>query len=257
MIRALSFEIERQSKLLSQGEEVLQETVGWDEKLSTTFSQRSKEEAHDYRYFPEPDLPPLHIESSWIEEIKSGLPELPNARRNRFVNDYELTPYTAGVLTADRTTADFYEEVLSAGKHASPQHIANWLSGDLFSLLNENNLSIDEIEIAPASVADLISRIENGEISANSGNVVLGEMFKSNKSPSAIIDDLGLGQISDPVEINSIVTQVLEENPQQREQYLKGKKTLIEWFFGQVMRRTRSRADPTLVREALESQLNG
>ncbi len=257
MIRALSFEIERQSELLSQGEEVLQETVGWDEKLSTTFSQRGKEEAHDYRYFPEPDLPPLHIESSWIEKIKSGLPELPNARRNRFVNDYELTPYTAGVLTADRTTADFYEEVLSAGKHASPQHIANWLSGDLFSLLNENNLSIDEIEIAPASVADLISRIENGEISANSGNVVLGEMFKSNKSPSAIIDDLGLGQISDPVEINSIVTQVLEENPQQREQYLKGKKTLIEWFFGQVMRRTRSRADPTLVREALESQLNG
>jgi aspartyl-tRNA(Asn)/glutamyl-tRNA(Gln) amidotransferase subunit B len=257
MIRALSYEVERQSQLLSKGEKVLLETVGWDESLSTTVSQRGKEEAHDYRYFPEPDLPPLHIEKAWVEEIRSNLPELPKARRDRFIKDYELTPYTAGVLTADRNTADYFEKTLSAETHINPEQIANWLSGVIFGLLNERSLSIDQLTITPDALANLIGRIESGEISASSGKAVLEEMFKSGRSASAIIDEFGLRQISDLEEINEVVSQVLEEHPQQLDQYLKGKHALLEWFFGQVMRKTQGRADPELVRKALESHLKG
>jgi aspartyl-tRNA(Asn)/glutamyl-tRNA(Gln) amidotransferase subunit B len=257
MIRALSYEIERQSILLSKGEVVLQETVGWDEALSTTVSQRGKEEAHDYRYFPEPDLPPLHIENTWVEEIRSNLPELPAARRDRFIKAYDLTPYTAGVLTADRNTADYFEKALSAESDINPGQIANWLSGVVFGLLNERNLSIDQLTITPTALANLIARIESGEISASSGKVVLEEMFKSGRSASEIIDEFRLGQISDIDEIKEVVSQVLKENPQQLDQYLKGKHALFEWFFGQVMRSTQSRADPKMIRKALESHLKG
>jgi aspartyl-tRNA(Asn)/glutamyl-tRNA(Gln) amidotransferase subunit B len=257
MIRAISFEVDRQSHLLSVGEQVLQETVGWDEASSTTVSQRGKEEAHDYRYFPEPDLPPLQIEREWIEEIRSKLPELPQDRRDRLIREYDLTPYTAGVLTADRKTADFFEASLSTDSKANPQQIANWLSGELFSLLNEKNLSIDQLIITPESFTNLISRIDSGEISASSGKVVLNEMFTSDRSVSEIIDETGLRQISDLDQINRVVSQILEDNPQQLDQYLKGKHSLLDWFFGQVMRVTRGRADPKLVRTALESHLKG
>jgi aspartyl-tRNA(Asn)/glutamyl-tRNA(Gln) amidotransferase subunit B len=257
MIRAISYEVERQSNLLVAGEVVLQETVGWDEARSTTVSQRGKEEAHDYRYFPEPDLPPLHIEKGWIEEIRSSLPELPHTRRDRFIKEYDLTPYSAGVLTADRKTADYFEASLLAEVKVNSKQLANWLSGELFSLLNEKNLSIDQLTIAPNAFADLINRIDGGEISASSGKVVLDEMFKSNRSVSEIIDESGLRQISDPDQIKNVVSHVLEENPQQLDQYLKGKYSLRDWFFGQVMRATKGRADPKLVRKALESHLKG
>jgi aspartyl-tRNA(Asn)/glutamyl-tRNA(Gln) amidotransferase subunit B len=257
MIRAISYEVDRQSLLLSRGEEIIQETVGWDESRSTTVSQRGKEEAHDYRYFPEPDLPPLHIDKTWIEEIQSSLPELPNARRNRFIEQYDLRAYTASVLTADRNTADYFERALAADKSLPAHEIANWLSGPLFSLLNERSLSIDQITIPPEDFAGLIARIEEGEISASSGKVVLEEMFKNGKPASAIIEDLGLRQISDLEDIEDIVRKILEENPQQVSEYVGGKQALLDWFLGQVMRATQGRADPTLVRKALKTQLKG
>lgn len=257
MIRAISFEVERQSKLLAAGGEVLQETVGWDEARSTTVSQRGKEEAHDYRYFPEPDLPPLKLEDAWIDEVRSNLPELPQARRDRFIYQYNLTPYAAGVLTADRETADYYEDVLSTDIRVDPVQAANWLSGELFGLLNERSISIDQLPIAPHDFAALINKMDTGEINASSGKVILEEMFRSDLSVSEIINQLGLQQITDGNEIMRVVAQVVDENPQQLEQYLDGKVSLLDWFFGQVMRATKGRADPKLVRSALESHLKG
>jgi aspartyl-tRNA(Asn)/glutamyl-tRNA(Gln) amidotransferase subunit B len=257
MIRALSYEVERQSQLLSKGETILLETLGWDDSLSKTVSQRSKEEAHDYRYFPEPDLPPLHIDRTWIDQIKSSLPELPAAKMQRFVNEYGLSAYSAGVLTVDRNTADYFEEAVSSTANVPPLKISNWLSGSVFSLLNERNISIDEIKITPDGLAQLISKIENGEISASSGKVVLDEMFESGRSSSEIIDERGLRQMSDLKEIEKVVARVVVENPQQLEIYLNGKASLLEWFFGQVMRETQGRADPKLVRKTLESHLKG
>lgn len=257
MIRAITYEVERQGNLLSSGNHVLQETLGWDESASTTVSQRGKEEAHDYRYFPEPDLPPLQIDQEWIEEIKESLPELPNERRKRFIEDYELTAYTADVLTSDRDTADYFERSLVAGEHLPPKEMANWLSGPLFGLINERNLSIDQLPISPEAFADLISRIERGEISSSSGKLVLEEMFTQGKPASKIIDDLGLGQISDTDQISEIVAQAIADNPDQLDEYLGGKHSLFDWFFGQVMRATRGRADPQVVRKALKTQLKG
>jgi aspartyl-tRNA(Asn)/glutamyl-tRNA(Gln) amidotransferase subunit B len=257
MIRAITYELERQGNLLSSGKQVLQETLGWDESASTTVSQRGKEEAHDYRYFPEPDLPPLQIDQEWIEEIKVSLPELPNERRKRFIEDYELTAYTADVLTADRDTADYFESSLVAGEHLPPKEMANWLSGPLFGLINERNLSIGQLPISPEAFADLVSRIDKGEISSSSGKLVLEKMFTQGRPASKIIDELGLGQISDTDKISEIVAQAIRDNPDQLNEYLNGKHSLFDWFFGQVMRATRGRADPQVVRNVLKTHLKG
>jgi aspartyl-tRNA(Asn)/glutamyl-tRNA(Gln) amidotransferase subunit B len=175
----------------------------------------------------------------------------------RFVNEYGLSAYSAGVLTVDRNTADYFEEAVSSTANVPPLKISNWLSGSVFSLLNERNISIDEIKITPDGLAQLISKIENGEISASSGKVVLDEMFESGRSSSEIIDERGLRQMSDLKELEKVVARVVVENPQQLEIYLNGKASLLEWFFGQVMRETQGRADPKLVRKTLESHLKG
>lgn len=257
MIRAITYEVERQGNLLSSGEQVLQETLGWDESLSTTISQRGKEEAHDYRYFPEPDLPPLHIEQEWVDQIRANLPELPNERRRRFIKEYDLTPYTAEVIIADRDTADYFEGALASKVQVKPKELANWLSGPLFGLLNEGNQTIDQLSFSPDAFADLIGRVDSGEISTSSGKRVLEEMFKGEKSAAEIIDELGLRQISDVDQIRNIVAQVVVDSPDQLNEYLSGKHTLFDWFFGQVMRATQGRADPQVVREALKTHLQG
>jgi aspartyl-tRNA(Asn)/glutamyl-tRNA(Gln) amidotransferase subunit B len=255
MVRALEFEIERQSATLESGGQVQQETLGWDEVHGVTVSQRGKEEAHDYRYFPEPDLPPLVVAPDWIKETSAALPELPDAKKARFAEQYGLSPYAAGLLTADRAVADYFESVAAAKKEISPDTVANWISGELFSLLNQAGIDISQTKVKPASLAELVSQVERGKINQASAKAVLGVLFDEGGSPLAIIEREGLSQLSDADELGKLVDQVLKENPEQVQSYLEGKKPVFEWLLGQVMQAAGGRANPTTVRTILESHL--
>jgi aspartyl-tRNA(Asn)/glutamyl-tRNA(Gln) amidotransferase subunit B len=253
--RAVEYEIDRQEELLRSGKPVVQDTVGWDEARMVTVSQRSKEEAHDYRYFPEPDLPPLHIKEAWVDQVRAALPELPDAKRERFTTEYGLSVYTASVLTAERSVADFYEEAVGSANGTSPVKIANWLSSDLFGLLNEADIEIGESNVTPAALARLVSLVESGTISAISGKSVLETLFEEGGSPESIVEERGLAQLQDQSSIRSVVDQVLSQNPDQVAEYLAGKTALSEWFLGQVIRATQGKADPAAVRSELEAAL--
>ena len=255
MSRALEFELKRQQTLLDAGKPVLQETLGWDETTGVTLPQRSKEEAHDYRYFPEPDLPPLVVEANWVEQIKADLPELPARKSERFVSQYGLSGYTASVLTAERPVADYFEQAAAAAEGIPAEKIANWLSGDLFGLANEAGLAVYETKVTPEMLADLVRHVESGEINATSAKEVLAEMVASGHSAREIIQQRGLMQISDADEIQSIVLEIMEANPEQVASYLEGKQTLFDWFLGQVMRSTSGRANPAIVRQELAKAL--
>jgi aspartyl-tRNA(Asn)/glutamyl-tRNA(Gln) amidotransferase subunit B len=254
--RAVEYEIDRQGDLLQSGKPVVQNTVGWDEDRQVTVSQRSKEEAHDYRYFPEPDLPPLHIEASWVDEIRDALPELPAAKRARFKGDYGLSAYTAGVLTADRQVAYFYEDAVESAKGTSPVKIANWLSSDLFGLLSEADIEIGQSKVRPVAFAKVVRMVENGAISAASGKSVLRYLVSQGGSPESIVEKEGLAQLQDQASIRPVVDQVLSDSPDQVADYLAGKTALAEWFLGQVMRATQGKADPAAVRTELDAALH-
>ena len=253
--RSVAFEIDRQETLLQSGKSVLQDTVGWDEDRQVTVSQRSKEEAHDYRYFPEPDLPPLHIDASWVDQIQADLPELPAAKRGRFMSDYGLSEYTVGVLTAERSVADYYESAVKSSDDVSPVKIANWLSGDLFGLLNESSTEIGQTKVSPEALARLVTLVESNAISAASGKTVLETIFVQGGSPDSIVEQEGLTQLQDQDSIRSVVDHVLTDNPGQVSAYLAGKTALSEWFLGQVMKATQGQADPAAVRRELERAL--
>jgi aspartyl-tRNA(Asn)/glutamyl-tRNA(Gln) amidotransferase subunit B len=251
MERAVAYEVNRQSQVIDGGGQVIQETVGWDESSGETVSQRGKEEAHDYRYFPEPDLPPLHLEPTWIEEIRSSLPELPHEKLQRFTTEYHLTPYTASVLTTERDVADFFERAMLSTTDIPAIKIANWLSSDFFGLLNETGISIDQSKVTPEMLAELVHLVETGEINASSGKVVLERMFETGEHATSIVEKEGLRQITEPKLIHQYVEDVLNSHPDQLHQYLEGKHTIQQWFFGQVMRATGGRADPAIVRKKL------
>jgi len=253
--RAVEYEIGRQATLLRSGEPVAQNTVGWDEVRQVTVSQRSKEEAHDYRYFPEPDLPPLHIEAAWIDRVRAALPELPAAKRARFEKEYGLSAYTAGVLTAERPVADFYEAAVESADETSPVKIANWLSSDLFGLLNEADIEIDQSKVTSEALVSLVSMVETGTISGTSGKTVLEVLFKQGGSPESIVEEQGLAQLDDQASIRPIVDQVLSNNPDQVAEFLAGKAALSEWFLGQVIRATQGKADPATARVELDAAL--
>lgn len=255
MVKALAYEIDRQDQILAAGGEVQQETVGWDEARGVTVLQRSKEEAHDYRYFPEPDLPPLHIDPAWIDEIRIKLPELPGEKQARFVSEYHLTPYASGLLVEERSVADYYEAAVAHDPAVSPMKIANWLTGEYFSLLNLAGIEIQQTRVSPQDFAELVGMVERGEISAASGKEVLEVIFETGGSPVEVVEAKGLAQLNDPQAIMDLVNQVLSENPQQVEQYLGGKTTISQWLFGQVMRAAGGRANPSLVRSSLEKAL--
>jgi aspartyl-tRNA(Asn)/glutamyl-tRNA(Gln) amidotransferase subunit B len=253
MVRALEFEIERQTSTLESGGQVLQETVGWDEVNGVTVSQRGKEEAHDYRYFPEPDLPPLVISSEWIREIDAALPELPDAKKARFIEHYGLSPYAAGLLIADRTVADYFEAAVSS--NSPPEKVANWITGEMFALLNQAGIEIGQTKVRPGSLAELVDLVEHGEVNNASAKVILGALFNEGGSPLAIIEREGLSQLSDSDELEELVQQVIKENPEQIRSYLDGKEPIFEWLLGQVMQTAGGRANPAMVRSTLESQL--
>lgn len=254
--RSVDFEIRRQIEQLQAGEPIIQETRGWDDSKEITVPQRSKEEAHDYRYFPEPDLPPLVIERDWIESINQALPELPIARFLRFQTQYGLNPYDAEVLTAELEAADYFEQVLNASPELSPKSVANWITGELFGLMNQAEPEFKPERIPPLAFAQLLEMISRGEINQNTGKSVLHQMFLTGKSARKLVEESGLGQISDPSYIANLIRQVLEENPAQVSAYLAGKESLARWLFGQVMRLAKNRANPQVVQQELERQLS-
>ncbi len=253
--RSVDFEITRQIAVLRQGGHVIQETLGWDEQRNETVSQRSKEDAHDYRYFPEPDLPPLVVEQEWIESIRSQLPELPAAKYERFVDQYGLSAYDAGVLVAEPAIADYYEVTTRAAASASPKIVANWVTGELFGLLNQAGLTIEASPVQADNLADLIDLVVAGNINQSTGKAVLAEMFATGQPAARIVAVHGLRQISDTAQIQALVEQVLTDNPQQLHEYLQGKENLARWLFGQVMRAAGGQANPKVVQAELDSQL--
>ena len=255
MERALAYEIDRQIRLVQAGGRVEQETLGWNEVEGRTYSQRSKEEAHDYRYFPEPDLPPLVVEQAWIDEIGASLPELPRAMALRFQSQYDLTPAAARVLVEDRSVAAYFERAAQAAPDVTPTIIANWISGELFGWLNQNGASIEQVKVPPPALVELLRSLSRGEINQPTAKAILSEMLVTGQSASSIISARGLGQISDSDLIAGLVRQVLDSHPQEMASYRAGKETLANWFFGQVMRAARGQANPQVLRAELERQL--
>jgi aspartyl-tRNA(Asn)/glutamyl-tRNA(Gln) amidotransferase subunit B len=250
---ALDYEIQRQSRILDEGGSIEQVTMGWDENRGVTVVQRSKEYAHDYRYFPEPDLPPLSISREWVEEIRDRLPELPDARRNRFMTEYGLSAYDAGVLTADKAVADYFEACIRVYPEAKT--VSNWITGELFRLLKEKGTSIEEVRITPAALAELLTLVEKGTINQNTAKAILGEMFQSGRAAAEIVAEKGLAQISDADELGRVIDEMIAANPDQAAEYRAGKERLLGWFVGQVMKATRGKANPQLVTELLKEKL--
>ena len=250
---ALEYEVKRQSQLLDGGGEVEQVTLGWLEAQGRTYVQRSKESAHDYRYFPEPDLPPLFIDRAWVDELAASLPELPLARRARFQTEYGLNAYDADVLTAERPVADYYEQVVVAA--GDPKNVANWVMGELFRLLNQSDRTLAEAPITPAAFADLLKLVAAGTINANIGKRVLEIMLRTGEGADAIVAREGLGQVSDADVLNQAIDRVLAAAPDEVARYREGKTQLLGWFIGQVMRETRGKGNPDIVRQALMARL--
>ena len=253
MERAIAFEMERQASILDAGGRVEQETLGWDEAAGATYSQRSKEEAHDYRYFPEPDLPPLVVDDAWVAEVRAGMPELPRMRQNRFQQHFQLTPYEASLLS-EQPMADFFEEAVGAGQ-AAPRMVALWLIGEVFGWLNAQSSELTDIPLTPVGFADLLGRVQRGEISQAAGKQVLVEMLTGGKSAEEIIAARGLLQVFDADWTADLVRGVLTAHPEEVRRYLSGNEALLNWLFGQVMAAAGGKANPQVARAELLRQL--
>ena len=247
------FELARQAAILDGGGRVVQETRGWHDARRETFSQRVKEEAEDYRYFAEPDLPPLSLESAWIESIRAGLPELPQAKEARYRDAYGLSAYEAAALAEDRAVAEWFDAAARAG--GNPKTVANWVLNDLFRLMNERGGDIGGIAVTPEALVELLGLVERGTINLTSAREVLAEMVDTGRAPMAIIEARGLGQISDESALAAVVGAVLADNPGPVANYLGGKESLLGWFVGQVMRATRGQGNPAVINELLRNQL--
>ena len=252
--KAIEYEIERQAKILRKGGEIIQETRLFDEKTGKTFSMRSKEEAHDYRYFPDPDLIPVRITREFIEEIKNSLPELPDEKAERYVKEYKLTEYDAEVLVAEKDRAIYFEEAISVYSK-SPKAIANWIINELLGKLNEKNIPISESPVKPSDIAELVELIDKGEISTKIAKDVFEEVFKTSKSPKLIVEEKGLKQVSDEGEIRKIIEEIIEKYPKEVEKYKGGNKKIMGFFVGQVMKATKGKANPKVVNKILNEIL--
>jgi len=251
--RALNFEIERQIKLIEEGKPVIQETLLWDDRLNEARTMRTKEEAHDYRYFPEPDLLPLSIDPKYIEEIKSSLPELPMDKEMRFTEQYTIPEYDAQVLTATSELADYYEETVKL--HNDPKRVSNWIMSEVLAAVNEKGIDITEFSVKPTDLAEMFDLMKDGTISGKIAKSVFEEMVRTNKSASAIVVEKGLVQISDEGELEKVVDKILGENTEEVKKYLAGKEKLFGFFVGQVMKLTKGKANPKIVNEILKRRL--
>jgi len=262
--RALEYEAKRQRKAAEEGKRLIQETRGWLEERGVTVAQRSKEYAHDYRYFPEPDLPPLVLSQEWVEELRSRLPELPEARRDRFVAEYRLPLYDANLLTSSRAMADYFESYMKEPPHSwSPKEnakmVANWVLGEFSHLLNATDTDVKEMDkkVSPKKLWLLMDLKQRGVISGTSAKLVFEEMFNTGKSAEEIIVERALSQISDTQEVEEVVSRVIRENPKALADYKAGKEQALKFLVGQVMKATRGRAQPQLVNELLKKKLEG
>ena len=263
VFQALNYEVDRQRRVLEDGGRVVQETRGWIEGRAVTVSQRSKEDAHDYRYFPEPDLPPLDIDPSWVEELRAGLPELAPQRCARFQRDYGLSEYDALLLTGSKASADYFEaaagmpESDAAARRSHAKQVSNWMLGDLSGLLNSENRDITESPVSPEHLVELIGLVSDGTISGSMGKTVLEEAYSTGASPKAIVEERGYTQISDSSAVEQAVSEALEANPRAVADYLGGKESAAKYLVGQVMKITRGQAKPDLVNKLVTEALDG
>ncbi len=257
--RALEYEAQRQSRVMEKGGRLVQETRGWVEERGVTVSQRSKEYAHDYRYFPEPDLPPLVFDRQWVEELRSCLPELPDARQDRFMAQYGLPRYDASLLTSSKATADYFEACLKKKDGLSPQKrakaVSNWILGDFTRLLHAADTEISDSKVTPEHLMEMLNFIDESTLSGPAAKTVFEEMFNSGKRAARIIAEKGLTQISDAQEVEEVISQVIAANAQAVEDFKKGKEKALTFLVGQVMRQTKGRANPSLVNRLLKEKL--
>ncbi|EFU38510.1 aspartyl/glutamyl-tRNA(Asn/Gln) amidotransferase subunit B [Paenibacillus vortex V453] len=253
--RGLEYEQFRQAETLDEGGVIVQETRRWDEAQAKTFSMRGKEQAHDYRYFPDPDLVTVHISEEWKESVRATIPELPDARKARYASEYGLPDYDAAVITSSKLLADFFEDSLNYTKDA--KSVSNWIMGDLLGYLNSGNLELSDVKISGQGLGEMIGLIEKGTISSKIAKTVFKEMLESGKLPAGIVEEKGLVQISDEGAIKSIVEQVVANNPQSVEDYKAGKQKAIGFLVGQVMKESKGKANPALANKLLVEVLNG
>lgn len=251
--RGLEYEEKRQAKVLDAGGEITQETLRWNEEQGVTVSMRGKEEAHDYRYFPDPDLVDIIIEQEWIDRIKSELPELPEQRKARYIESYDLSEYDADIIISSKALADFFEEILKHTKDA--KSVVNWIIGDLQAYLNANNIEMEDCKVTSKALGEMINLIEKGTISGKIAKKVFAAMLETGKDPEAIVKEQGLVQISDEGEIAKIVEQVLINNPKSVEDVKSGKQQAIGFLVGQVMKETRGKANPQLVNKIIKEKI--
>jgi aspartyl-tRNA(Asn)/glutamyl-tRNA(Gln) amidotransferase subunit B len=252
--KAIEYEIKRQIKLIEEGGKVVQETRLWDANRNITESMRSKEEAHDYRYFPDPDLVPITVDQKWIDEIRESLPELPDAKIRRFVSDLGLPEHDADLLASERETAEWFEEVVSAG--GQPKAVSNWIMGELMKLLNQENRSIDDCLIKPVQLADMLKLIDNGTINGKIAKTVFDEMYKTGNDAAEIVKEKGLVQISDSSEIENVVDEIIAKSPKEVERFKAGDDKLIGFFVGQAMKATKGKANPQMLNNLLKKKLS-
>lgn len=252
--KAIAYEISRQEEILEEGGRIIQETRLWDEKKGMTFPMRSKEKAHDYRYFPEPDLLPLEIDAEWIARVTAELPELPDAKRLRFIETYKLPVYDATILTTSQALADFFEEAVAA--YPKAKIVSNWVMGDFLRELNQENISIEEAPIKAKQLAAMLQLIEDGTISGKIAKTVFEEMVKTGKDAAQIVKEKGLTQVSDAGALGKMVDAVIAANPKEVMAYRGGKKKLLGFFVGQMMRQTEGKANPGTVNAILKEKLD-
>lgn len=253
--KALDYEIERQQEVINRGGVIVQETRLWDENSQTTVAMRSKEEAHDYRYFPEPDLLPVLVSETWMEELKAAIPELPDARCRRLLTQYGLEEEPAAILTQSREMADYFEAAAAAG--SDPVKVANWMIGDLQRDLKRDGREISECAVPPGALAELVALIEEGTVSGKSAKDIFTRMYETGEMPRVVVAEMGLEQISSTDQLEEIVVSVVRDHPDKVEAYRGGKAGLMGFFVGQVMRRTEGRANPQIVNQLLQRELQG
>ncbi len=251
--KAILYEIQRQTYILDEGKEVVQETRLWDPVKNITKSMRGKEDAHDYRYFPDPDLVPLIVDDTWIDRVKTDMPELPDARKARFSDEYALSAYDAGVLTSSRELADYFEE--TAAQLKDKKLAAHWIMGPVLGLVKSEGNTVETLPIPSASLASLLQLVEKGNINANGAKTVFEKLLESDLSPAELVKKLGLEQVSDQSELDAIVNEVIEANPTETEAYRGGKTKLFSFFMGQIMKKTKGKADPKVVTGLLKKKL--
>lgn len=251
--RAIDFEINRQIEIIEEGGIITQETLLWNADLNEAFPMRSKEESHDYRYFPDPDLLPVIVREEWKNKIANQMPELPKIRKQRFINDYKIPEYDAEILTSSKELADYYENVLRVTDDY--KSASNWVMGDILKVINENKILITEFIVSPENIGKLINLINNKTVSTTIGREVFAEMLKDNKEPQIIVKEKNLVQISDSSQIEKVIDEIIASNEKQVEEYRNGKEKVLGFLVGQIMRETKGKANPQVVNEILIQKL--